>query len=222
MIPPDRTMKILLLTFCTALGWASSPCAAAPEYPTDVSKWIRVKAPLTNYGESKASDPSPLLAEDPTYDWEVRSSPAGVSAHLLEEDPAEKKPYPGFDTTVQVENRKAKASQALKVDDGWILAYNKGEFGAAVYWCSEDGLTRKKFSELSVNKFMMEGDRIFAVEGLAHMSDTHGSMIEIKKGAAGWEVSEFLAFPSSAEAITRIAEGDYVIATVRMLLRVNL
>jgi hypothetical protein len=123
---------------------------------------------------------------------------------------------------VQLQDAKAPARRTLKVSDGWIAAYNQGEFGAAVYWFSKDGKNRKKLSDHQINDFLIEGDRIFAVEGLAHLSLSQGSLIEIKKEDGSWKVEEFLPLPGSGEAIARVGKGDYIIATSDMLLRVNL
>lgn len=47
-------------------------------------------------------------------------------------------------------------------------------------------------------------------------------MIEIRRGTSGWLAEEFIEFPSCPEAIGRVGEGDYIIATSDALLRVNL
>jgi hypothetical protein len=109
-----------------------------------------------------------------------------------------------------------------KVDDGWIAAYNRGEFGAAVYWFNSDGKMRRKVSDHQINQFMVDNGRIFAVQGLAHLSLSRGSMIELRKAKGQWSAEEFVPLPGSAEAIAQIASGDYVIVTSDMLLRVNL
>jgi hypothetical protein len=116
----------------------------------------------------------------------------------------------------------ASASQVLRVPDGWIAAYNRGEFGAAVYWFSPDGIKKRKLSDHQINQFMCDGDRIFAVEGLAHLELSEGSMIEILKEKNSWKVIEFLPLPGAGQAIAQIGSGDYLVLTSEMLLRVNL
>jgi hypothetical protein len=205
---------------CISLGLVLAARAAGAEYPSDVRKWISVEQPSKDNWE--ASQSFFMDANHSKYEWEVKSTSDGVIACLKNESSKEEKRCPEFDTTVQLDDTKAKASQMLEVEDGWIAAYNEGEFGSAVYWFSKDGLVRRKLSAHQINQFMVEGTRIFAVEGLAHLSRSTGSMIEIKHDASGWNVDEFLPLPGSAEAITRIGEGDYVIVASGMLLRVNL
>lgn len=213
-------MKISLLVCSAVIGMGAAFQASGAEFPAEVKKWLLVERPSAI--DDSASQALFDKANHSKYEWEVAAVADGVTVRPQGEPDAEKGPRPDFDTTVQLEDSKASASQMLKVEDGWIAAYNRGEFGAAIYWFSEDGLSRKMLSGDQVNEFMLEGDRIFAVQGLAHLSLSRGSMIEIKKEAAGWAVSQFIRLPESAEAIARIGAGDYVIVTTGMLLRVNL
>jgi hypothetical protein len=138
--------------------------------------------------------------------------------------PAERR-LPDFEMTVQIGNvdaRPAKPYRTLPVFNGWIAAYNLGEFGSAVYWFSANGRSRKKLSEHRVKQFMLEGDRIFAIEGISHLGLSHGSMIEFRRRDQDWRIEEFMKFPASPEAIARIGPADYFVVTSDMLLRVNL
>lgn len=203
----------LLLIVCTH-------AEAADKYETDPKKWKVIPRPT----ESDWDGYHAFLhrANFSKHEWVIDRIEGKIVALLKQDFKPTNEQSPNFDTTVKLQDSKASASRILKVSDGWIAAYNQGEFGSAVYWFSVDGKEKKKLSNHQINEFQLEGDRIFAVEGLAHLSMSEGSMIEIQKGADGWKVTEFLNLPSSAEAIARIGEGDFVIVTSDMLLRVNL
>lgn len=190
------------------------------EYPTDLAKWEVIGRPSKDDSDRYYSFLD--LANHSPHEWRVSSKDGKVVAQLQADVEAQKERSPDFDTTVQLQNAKAAAFRTLKVLDGWIAAYNQGEFGSAVYWFSEDGKSRKKLSDHQINEFLVEGDRIFAVEGLAHLSLSQGSMIEIKREDRGWKVEKLLPLPGSGEAIARIGDGDYAVVTSDMLLRVNL
>jgi len=194
--------------------------AKAEQHAKDLTKWSIVTQP--DEKDWNKNDRFYQLANISSLEWSVSNVKGKVIPSLRSDLATEKKEFPEFDTTVKLQSSKAKAFLTLKVADGWIAAYNRGEFGSAVYWFSKDGKTKKKLSEHQINEFLIEGDRIFAVEGLAHMSLSQGSMIEIKKLNDTWKVLDFIPLPDSAEAITRIAKGDYLIVTTSMLLRVNL
>ena len=192
----------------------------ADEYPADLAQWEVVVCPSESDWEEYSA--FHRRANFSSHEWQVHLVDGKVEARLREDVKALPEERPKFDTTVQLQDSKAPASRILKVLDGWIAAYNQGEFGSAVYWFDEEGESKSKLSDHQINEFVIEGDRIFAVEGLAHLSLSKGSMIEIKKEDGSWKVEEFLSLPASAEAITRVGDGDYLIVTSDMLLRVNL
>ena len=213
-------MKRIILITSFIFSVLSTHASCADDYPTDPAKWEVTTRPSKN--DRDRYQAFLHRANFSRHDWRVSVEDGKVVARVRAEVTAPKEKSPDFDTTVQLQDSKAPAFRTLKVSDGWIAAYNQGEFGSAVYWFSGDGKNKKKLSGHQVNEFVIEGDRVFAVEGLAHLSLSQGSMIEIKKQDNQWKVEEFLPLPSSAEAIARVGEGDFVIVTSDMLLRVNL
>jgi len=213
-------MKYLIILSTTLFLTLFTLLASDDQYGKDLTKWSVVTQP--DEKDWNKNDLFYGLANYSSLEWTVSNVKGKVIPSLEDDLTAEKKEFPKFDTTVKLQSSKAKAFLTLKVEDGWIAAYNRGEFGSAIYWFSKDGKAKEKLSEHQVNEFLIEGDRIFAVEGLAHLSLSRGSMIEIKKLNDRWKVLDFITLPASAEAITRIAEGDYLIVTTSMLLRVNL
>ncbi len=211
-----RKFHILILLLYSCLFTTS---IFGREHNTDVKKWSVLKPPDKS---SKDYEDFFQRANFSEYDWVVTRSDGKLNAHHLGDSESKDPVIPKFDTMVQLQDRNAVASQCLKVEGGWIAAYNQGEFGSAVYWFSQDGKDKKKLSDHQINEFLLEGDRIFAVEGLAHLGMSRGSMIEISKKSSGWSVEEFLPLPASAVAIARIGAGDYAVVTSDMLLRINL
>ena len=213
-------MKHLILITTSIFSVLCTHLIYADEYPTDPAKWEVIARPSKNDRDEYYA----FLhrANFSRHEWQVDLVDGKVLARLQEDVKVPKEQSPNFDTTVQLQDSKAQAFRILKVSNGWISAYNQGEFGSAVYWFSEDGKSKKKLSDHQINEFLIEGDRIFAVEGLAHLSLSQGSMIEIKRNDGEWKVEEFLRLSGAAEGIARIGEGDYVIVTSDMLLRVSL
>ncbi len=212
---------IRLTAMIASVLWLMCPCAMAEEkYPTDPAKWEVVKLP--DKGDWDARYQFFQRANGSNHEWEVASIEGKVSARLYGDAPPDKSPAPDFDTTLKLQDVESTAFKTLKVSDGWIAAYNRGEFGAAVYWFSHDGKNKIRISNHQINQFILEGDRIFAVEGLAHLSLSRGSMIEIAKLDEKWSAIELFPLPGAGQAIARVGNGDYVIVTSGALLRVNL
>jgi hypothetical protein len=115
----------------------------------------------------------------------------------------------------------AKSFTWLQVGDGWLVAYNEGEFGAALYWFSQDGKQNYRISRHQINQFLVDAGTIYAVEGLAHMGLSSGSMITVVKKDSRWSAETFLELPNSGEAIVAVGPGDFVVLTSDMLLRIR-
>lgn len=222
MTKPVRSMRKIMKTFFLfglILVACVAGCHAQEKLDRDVARWTAVQPPPRSDWQKYYDFLN--LANHSEHEWIVRQENGKVVASLKDDNKPSASDAPAFDTTVQLQASKGPANMFLKVDDGWIAAYNRGEFGAAVYWFNSDGKKRQKLSDHQINQFMVDNGRIFAVEGLAHMV-SRGSMIELRKEKGQWTVEEFFPLSGSAEAIAQVSSGDYVIVTSDMLLRVNL
>lgn len=213
MNPLNFSMKLdftkIILLF--ALSFCLKSTACPDEYNPDVNTWIAIKKPNL------------LLANYSNHHWRVEKSGQTVAAHPCSGE-NQPKLFPKFDTKIQLNKngRMVAPSLTYKVTDGWIIAYDQGEFGAAVYWSNEDGTKKQKISDLHINGFQAEGNRILAITGLAHLSSSRGSLVELKLNAKGWSVVELIKITESAEAIARIKKEEYVIVTSESLIQVSL
>ena len=76
--------------------------------------------------------------------------------------------------------------KVLRVTDGWLVAWNAGEWGGQLWWFSPDGTESDKISNDQIVAFFEAHGRLFALEGLDHMlprgpgpgdrTDSHGQM----------------------------------------------
>lgn len=219
--PLERLLRVTKASFlCIVAPLVSSVCIAAEDagtFETDVTQWKVVDRP-TFEAEKASNDP---FAVSPEHDWKVINTDATVTTNIYDE--WEKFDLP-FDASIDLSThyKNIDPFQAIKTDDGWITGYNRGEFGSAIYWYNDDGTQRKKLSEHRVNGFTVVKNRIFAAEGIAHMSLDEGSIIEIVKVNQQWAVLEFIALPESAEAITQLPNGDLAVITSSAIRRLTL
>jgi hypothetical protein len=139
-------------------------------------------------------------ASDSELDWKVyldKGVPVG--------GPSASPPYPRRrhfpEIDMHVDNFRV-AHAAQLVDDGWLIGFNQGEFGAALYWFSKDGAKSYKISDHQLEEFFEIGGQVYAIEGLIHRSYNRGSFIRIHRSTANgrWVVSTVLEFPSAPYA----------------------
>lgn len=230
-----RILVIILISFLLAIGSCqrredlsedAAPDSVAREYGSAVDReydpnvdtWSAVTVP--SRGDWEADVAFRRLVNSSRNEWVVRRVNGKVLARLDGDRDPEPSERPRFGTTVVLEQSTAPASLFAKVDDGWIAAYDVGEFGAAVYWYNETGKKRRKLSDHQIHQFIREEARLFAVEGWA--MGLEGSMVELRKEGGRWVCEEFLPLPGSGRAAARIGPGDYLIVADNILLRANL
>jgi len=109
----------------------------------------------------------------------------------------------------------------LGVDDGYLVGFYHGEWSGSMFWFSKDGKLNYRISEHEIVQFKKRGNKIYAIEGLAHMSLSEGSMVEIKKMANKWIASPYLKLPSAPYAIDLDSNNNFVIISSHSLLKVD-
>lgn len=112
---------------------------------------------------------------------------------------------------------------AAKVPDGWIIAFNAGEFGGGLWWYGPDGQSRYMISHHRVQGFVQTDQGLLALEGLAHLVFDQGEISRISRGANGKWISERVVNLGSApDAATRDKDGSLIVVTTKGLVRFRL
>ena len=91
-----------------------------------------------------------------------------------------------------------------RVGDGWLVGFNHGEWGGALYWFSSDGKRNYKVSDHQIVQFFGLADGLYAIEGLAHMTMSEGSIIRISRGSdrLHWRADTFTKLPFAPYAVS--------------------
>jgi hypothetical protein len=168
-------------------------------YDQDVTTWQDVKRSGEPGSRSRFVWANAANRSD--YEWKVFKENHTVKAALRTED--EKKEALPF--APQAENFK-NAYASLRVDDGWLIAFNEGEFGAALYWFDPSGHASHKISDHQVVAFFPSSDGILAIEGLAHLSLSYGSLIQLRKGSQ-WQAEKLTLLPEAPYAGVQFRDG---------------
>jgi len=100
----------------------------------------------------------------------------------------------------------------FEVEDGYLVGFNRGEWGGELYWFSKDGKKRYEISRHQIVQFIKRDNKIYAIEGLAHLG-TKGSIIEIEKQKRKWVAKEFLKLSTAPEAIQLDSKENFIVVT---------
>ena len=69
----------------------------------------------------------------------------------------------------------------LKVEDGWLIGHDEGEWGGDLWWYAPDGKRHYKISDDQVRGFSRAASGLFAYAGLTHLGLSYGYIIRIHR-----------------------------------------
>jgi len=181
--------------------------ATSRDHDPDVTKWVEVLRPT----EPAEHDILYYAMDSADAFWVVTKDGGKVKAHLFgwREFLSSVALTPPF--LPRAEN--FSNYKAFHVSDGWLVGFNEGEFGAALYWFSNSGLEKYKVSDDQVEDFLPTPTGLIAIQGLAH-GDSDGSIVRLDKNEKNgrWISSEVKHLPAAPQAVMRADDGRLFLA----------
>lgn len=209
MLPTLATVTIGLLL---ALSAFEDPAA---EFPTDLSRWRVTERP------DRDGDLWTVANHD-RHEWVVSLGADGPQVGLRPPGRAHPAPLPFEVVGGRAADGLAGERKAVRVDDGWVVSYNAGEFGAGLWWFSPDGKRRDRLSAANVVDLVPTRAGVLAFEGLAHGHLTAGTLSRLARGGDGrWRSETVLDLGALPWAVAEAADGSLVVATSERLLRLQ-
>jgi hypothetical protein len=155
-----------------------------------------------------------------SHEWRVFTEGDQICAQLTS---SQRQPHAERPKFTPKAGRFRRASAFASVEDGWLVGFNEGEFGAAVYWFSRDGSRNYKVSDHQVVDFFSLPDGIHAIEGLAHLSLSGGSIIRVARPEpkAHWQAETVTKLPFAPYAISVLRDGTMLITLSDSLVLVD-
>jgi hypothetical protein len=210
MIQSLKLFSRILLGLCFTLGLplaAGSAPAANLAYSQDLTQWQAIPMPAKHEVLGHA-----LFEQAANYShlkWQVFLA-AGTPHASLEADFIDAAPRPAFEPTA---GHTSGATAFVAVDNGWIISLNHGEFGGALYWFSADGSQNYRISEDPVIAFFTRPDGLYAIEGLAHMTLSRGSVLKLTREApeGQWHGEVATPLPAAPAALAVQRDGTWLI-----------
>jgi HEAT repeat protein len=102
---------------------------------------------------------------------------------------------------------------ALKVDDGWLLGSNRGEWGGELVHISNKGAQNTLLNE-NIEDIYKLGERYIATTGLAHLSMNNGTIFELYKNSEGvWFSKKWLTLPGAPMTSWFVETSELLINT---------
>jgi hypothetical protein len=108
-----------------------------------------------------------------------------------------------------------------RINDGWLVGFDAGEFGGALWWFSADGSKRRKLAEDNVAGVADSSSGVLALVGLAHMGTDYGKVLLVREGQEGDRPVEAIADLGSAPTAFAMESADsLIVATYDKIVKV--
>ena len=214
----DRAAYFRTIAFVLSILLGGTTHVVAQEYSHDVSTWQEILVPaLEDSGEREVWD---LASDYSMLAWRVYSDNGKPAATLVPQPSKNTVKEPPFDAHA---GRFSSPTEYWKVDDGYLTAFNHGEFGAALYWFSSNGKQHYRMSYDHVQAFFVIGKDIYAIEGMNHMSLSCGSVIKIAKQGVPhrWKVERVAKLPWAPYAVVTKQDGTMLLALSNSLVEMG-
>ena len=109
----------------------------------------------------------------------------------------------------------------IKVNDGYLIAFWRGEFGASLFWFSNDGTSYYKIPGASAVQFISRDGEIYAINGLAHLNMSSGRILKITKISDKWVANNYVELPFAPYSILLDSNNDFIVVMSNNLIRVT-
>lgn len=109
----------------------------------------------------------------------------------------------------------------LKVDNGWLVGIERGEWGGSLFWFNEKGTRYEKIVSGNIKNLFRINGQIYAVEGLAHLSLSRGQIFTVSHNSDIWTTEKKLDLPTAPYAATLTDKNEFLIVTSKELLIVD-
>lgn len=203
--------------FAALLGIAGASHASELAYSPDITGWQEIPVPPKESPDRLAWIHK--ANNNVWVSWKVYLDMAVPEAKLTDPTGRAHDPEPFVAKADGFEE----ANRFKQVDDGWLIGFDHGEFGAALYWFSRDGKSHYLLSNDHVVAFFSLPDGIYAIQGLAHMAVSSGSIIRIARqtATARWRTSTVVPLQQAPYAVAVRRDGSLLVVLSDSLVSVG-
>jgi hypothetical protein len=190
----------------------------------------RMTTPVTNVGGTAAA-PSPIppgwieiqpseerlrCANYARDEWRIEIEGSAVKitkAATTEPDSGPTLPF-ALPNDSQMKGRR----HVLTVEGGFLVGFDAGEWGGALFWFAKDGSGARRLASENVRGLVALGpDAAIAIEGLAHLSISEGRVRWLERKGGAFAVTGETQLPDAPQTYVAAGNSVYVLTTSSLI-----
>jgi hypothetical protein len=110
---------------------------------------------------------------------------------------------------------------SLKVDDGYIVGFDAGEHGGALWWFTPSGDKRVQLAEVNIVGLTELRIGVVALSGLAHLGTSEGKVFRLTRERDTWSAAAWIDMHGAVEAFVRESPESMLVLSTTGLDRVT-
>ena len=195
-------MKIFLIVFCFIANWANSQDVKYSFYTNFVKDSLPLKEENASYSNQNkwyntiSINDSIFVYNSLDLDIDFYGDSLVFDLHSIE--------YHHEDHVRLLGQHHYK-----KLDKGWLIGTNKGEWGGSLFWVEENQKDYKYIANANVNKIFNWEGKTVVLEGVSHINISEGYLIEVHTDLT---LDTLVVFPESP--YNAVVGGDNVLYVV--------
>jgi len=79
----------------------------------------------------------------------------------------------------------------LKLDNGWLIGFDRGEWGGALYWFDQNGENSYEITNGNIKNIFKIENKIYVTEGLAHLGLNDGQILILSFENQKWSAKKY-------------------------------
>lgn len=111
--------------------------------------------------------------------------------------------------------------QNVKLSNGYLIGFDKGEFGGSLYWFDNNGIENYKICSGNIKDILILKDKILVTEGLAHLGSDSGQILELIQENGKWVSKKYIDLNNVPYATNLNTKNELIILTSKQLLKVT-
>lgn len=204
----NRVLRLLLTSLLTAATAGGKAEAQSP--PTG---WVIYPMPESNNSVMQCANHSEL-------EWRVSLSEAGtaqIAPHPSTHGAGSSKLPP----RVKRQKGMIGAESTFKLQNGWLLGFDAGEFGGGLWFASVDGKTQE-LSNQNVRGFVGTQQGVLVFVGLAHMFHDSGKVLIVPYNITSQsDLRTLVELDGAPEAVSKLSDDTALVITTQGISQIS-
>lgn len=189
-------------------------------FPHDLDRWYETQPPAKNTDAWYAAN------NDTKHEWvvEIGNTETSTPTVNLRDNKHAVSAQPAFKIESGSTKQRFDGDRiAAKVSDGWVVSFDAGEFGSALWWFSPDGQTRHQISRSNAIAFIHDKKLgLLAIERVTVRGVSQGSLSSIRRGQNGqWQSKMIVSFGDEPLVSSKLVDGSLIVATSQRLIKIT-